>query len=198
MKLGGSLAGSRELTAWLAALDRFGGPLVLVPGGGPFADTVRTMQAKMRFSDAAAHQMALLAMRQYGLALAALWPRLACVGTLAAIRQALRTQNLACWAPSEVSPALPSSWEVTSDTLSAWLAGELRAKKLLLIKSADMGRDLHIAVTDIVGAGTVDPLFPQFATASGAEIFIAGRGWLGSAASLLAQGQVPGARVRLT
>jgi 5-(aminomethyl)-3-furanmethanol phosphate kinase len=198
-KLGGSLAGSRELTAWLAALDRFGGPLILVPGGGAFADTVRAMQAKMRCDDAAAAHMALLAMQQYGVALASLWPRLHSAATPAAIRQAWRLNEVACWLPAEMvlGADLPKSWEVTSDTLSAWLATQLGAKKLLLIKSADLGTRLHVGVAELVMAGMVDPLFPQYAAKSGAEVFVAGPGWLGSAASLLAQGHVPGTRVRL-
>ncbi len=198
-KLGGSLAGSRELTAWLAALDRFGGPLILVPGGGPFAETVRAMQAKIRCDDAAAHHMALLAMEQYGIALAALWPRLRGAATPAAVRHALRRNEVACWmpAPMVLDSDLPKSWEVTSDTLSAWLARKFGAKKLLLIKSVDTGSKLHIGVSELVNTRMVDPLFPQYAAKSGAEIFIAGPGWLASAASLLAQGQVPGTRVRV-
>jgi aspartokinase-like uncharacterized kinase len=200
VKLGGSLAGSRDLTAWLAVLDRFSGPLILVPGGGAFADTVRAMQAKMRLDDAAAHHMALLAMEQYGIALAALWPRLSCVATPAAIRSALRKNEVACWAPAYMArdADLPKSWEVTSDTLSAWLAKELGIKKLLLIKSADTGSRLHIGVAELVKAGTIDALFPRFAVASGADVFIAGPNWLASAGTLLAQGQVPGNRIRLS
>ncbi|MFZ0558361.1 MAG: uridylate kinase [Methylovirgula sp.] len=199
-KLGGSLAGGHELSAWLAALDRFSGPLILVPGGGAFADTVRTMQGKMRCDDAAAHHMALLAMQQYGVALAALWPRLRGAATPATIRHALRRNEVACWSPAEMvlDANLPKSWEVTSDTLSAWLATQLGAKKLLLIKSTDMGSKLHVGVGELVMAGLVDPFFPQYAAKSGAEIFIAGPGWLASAASLLVQGHVPGTRVRLT
>lgn len=198
-KLGGSLAGSHELTAWLAALDRFGGPLILVPGGGAFADTVRAVQAKMRCDDAAAHRMALLAMEQFGVALASLWPRLACVATPAAIRHALRRNEVACWMPTlmVLDSDLPKSWEVTSDTLSAWVAKKLGAKKLLLIKSVDTGSKLHVGVAELVNTGMIDPLFPQHAAKSGAEVFIAGPGWLASAASILMQGQVPGTRVRV-
>lgn len=199
VKLGGSLAGSRDLAAWLEVLDQFSGPLILVPGGGAFADTVRAMQAKMRFDDEAAHHMALLAMEQYGRAIAALWPRLSRVTTLAAIRRALRINQAAYWAPAPMAldASLPKSWEITSDTLSAWLAKELGAKRLLLIKSADIGSKLHVGVADLIKAGIVDPLFPHFAVASGADVFIAGPQWLASAGTLLAQGQVPGSRVRL-
>jgi 5-(aminomethyl)-3-furanmethanol phosphate kinase len=198
-KLGGSLAGSRELTAWLAALDRYGGPLILVPGGGAFAETVRDMQSKMRCDDAAAHHMALLAMEQYGVALAALWPRLSCAATPGTIRRVLRLKQVACWAPTPMvlDSDLPRTWEVTSDTLSAWLAKKLDAKKLLLIKSADTGSKLHVGVAELVNTGMVDPLFPRYAARGSEEIFIAGPSWLASAASLLGQGQVPGTRVRL-
>ena len=62
VKLGGSFAGSVELPAWLDALARCAGRVVVVPGGGPFAEAVRAAQPKMRFDDHAAHRMAVLAM----------------------------------------------------------------------------------------------------------------------------------------
>jgi dihydroneopterin aldolase len=196
-KLGGSLAGSRSLMTWLLALDRYPGPLVIVPGGGALAEAVRTMQEKMHFDDSVAHHLALVAMEQYGLALKALWPRLACVATQAAIAHALRTRQVACWAPTRMvlASSVAKSWDATSDTLAAWLAGELRAEKLLLIKSADIGVGHGAMVGDLVRAGTVDPLFPLYAAASNATIFIAGPASLPDAATLLAQDQVPGARV---
>ena len=137
VKLGGSLADTPLLTGWLEALDLYPDPLVIVPGGGGFADAVRGMQKTMRFDDDAAHQIALVAMEQYGLALAALWPRLAMAETSAAIGRALRTGRVACWAPAAMALAspLPKSWDVTSDTLAAWLAAQLRAEQLLLIKA---------------------------------------------------------------
>ena len=59
VKLGGSLAYSPELPHWLSALAHT--DAVIVPGGGPFADTVRDAQQIWRFDDATAHAMALLA-----------------------------------------------------------------------------------------------------------------------------------------
>jgi 5-(aminomethyl)-3-furanmethanol phosphate kinase len=41
VKLGGSYAASAEREKWLDAIDRCAGEVVLVPGGGPFADAVR-------------------------------------------------------------------------------------------------------------------------------------------------------------
>ena len=34
--------------------------MIVVPGGGPFADAVRASQAEIGFDDAAAHEMAML------------------------------------------------------------------------------------------------------------------------------------------
>jgi aspartokinase-like uncharacterized kinase len=197
VKLGGSLAGSAELSAWITALDRYPAPLLIVPGGGAFADTVRAMQKTLAFDDTAAHHMALVAMQQYGIALAALWPRLTGVATPAAIRRALRLRQVPCWNPVPMALAapLPKSWDVTSDTLAAWLAGALKAAQLLLIKSRDPQPGSE-TVADLARAELVDPLFPHYAAASGATVFVAGPAALSEAASLLAAGTVPGQKFR--
>src|SRR5882757_2855389 len=76
LKLGGSLASSGGLTACLAALGTLRGEIVVVPGGGFFADAVRAAQPRFGFSDRAAHHMAILAMEQYALLLVDRLPRL--------------------------------------------------------------------------------------------------------------------------
>ena len=62
IKLGGSHAFAPQLKDWIGAVAAQAGRIVLVPGGGPFADAVRDAQARMGFDDGAAHRMALLAM----------------------------------------------------------------------------------------------------------------------------------------
>ncbi len=55
------------MDVWIAALAGSSLPLVVVPGGGPFADAgPRRRTARLGFSDAAAHAMAILAMEQFG------------------------------------------------------------------------------------------------------------------------------------
>ena len=44
VKLGGSFAFSVHLRAWIEAIAACAGRVVIVPGGGPFADTVRAAQ----------------------------------------------------------------------------------------------------------------------------------------------------------
>ena len=99
VKLGGSLSETGELKRWLALIARASRPVIVVPGGGAFADAVRRAQAETRFSDAAAHRMAILAMHQTGLMLIAMQPRLIGVETRAQMRAALHAGRIAVWLP---------------------------------------------------------------------------------------------------
>lgn len=145
VKLGGSLHAAANLKAWLEVVATAPGPpRVLVPGGGPFADAIRTLQPQLGFDDLAAHRMAILAMQQYGLFLHGLEPRLALAESL----EDLCAAQAAIWLPwrmAGMEPGLRPSWEVTSDSIAAWLARELDASGLVLVKSAvlpDDGLDL--------------------------------------------------------
>jgi 5-(aminomethyl)-3-furanmethanol phosphate kinase len=165
VKLGGSLAKARTLANWLEVLSRHGsGRTVVVPGGGVFADAVRAAQASYRFSDLAAHRMALLAMEQYALLLADLAPDFRLCDTEAGIRAALASGRVALWQPCpmvDAAPEVTASWDVTSDSLAAWLARKLDARRLLLIKSTAVAppHDAH----RLAALAIVDPAFPAYA-----------------------------------
>lgn len=160
IKLGGSHAHSPLLRGLLDAISRQTEPTVLVPGGGPFADAVRAAQPAMGFDDDAAHDMALLAMAQYGRALASLggFP---IADTLAAIEAVLARERIPVWLPWPMlrdAPEIPRSWDVTSDSLALWLAWSLGARRVVLVKPwAPASAD-----ADIVALGLVDPAFPRF------------------------------------
>ncbi len=76
LKVGGSLSRGPDLEHLGQALGQLGRHyrLLLVPGGGQFADVVRYQYRRYRLSETAAHRMALLAMDQYGCLLAELIP----------------------------------------------------------------------------------------------------------------------------
>src|SRR5213078_163068 len=87
----------------------------------------------------AAHWMAVLGMDQYAHALAARLPEAALVdgdGGISAAIQAGRLPVLAPYHWLRAADPLPHSWEVTSDTIAAWLAGQLGARRVVLIKPA--------------------------------------------------------------
>jgi hypothetical protein len=110
--------------------------IVVVPGGGSFADAVRLADQRFRLGDSAAHWMAILAMDQYGHLLA----DLARGARLVRSRRELRPGRLNVLAPSawlRRADPLPHSWDVTSDSIAAWFARTLRVRRLLLVKHAD-------------------------------------------------------------
>ena len=166
VKLGGSLAGSDRLRNWLpllAAAD----DLVVVPGGGPFADQVRDAQARWEFDDSAAHHMALLAMAQFGRMLCALQPGFRAAHSAAEIRRLLDQGATPVWMPQQMvleDAAIAHSWEVTADSLAAWLCRVLCADRLLLVKSVPSHR-LTGPVAQLRARGLVDHAFAGYVAA---------------------------------
>jgi len=165
VKLGGSLTRDRSLLDWLRMLAEFGGGRVaVVAGGGGFADAVRKAQRAWQFDDLAAHNMATLAMVQTALMLHSIEPRLVPASEDAEIRRALHLGNPALWLPYTVlrdAPDLLTSWDVTSDSLSLWLARRLNAERLVIVKSCAVNSQHSLAA--LSGAGVLDARFAQWA-----------------------------------
>ena len=142
VKVGGGLlskAGAFDLVT--EALTAFSPRrrLVIVPGGGPFADAVRTMFRRIKIGEDAAHWMAVLGMDQYAHALTARLPGAVLVeqqAEIAAARQAGRLPVLAPYRWVRAADPLPHTWDITSDSIAAWLAGMLGARRIVLIKPA--------------------------------------------------------------
>ena len=175
VKLGGSHATGPYLKDWLAAIAAEAGSIAIVPGGGPFADAVRTAQASMGFDDPAAHAMALMAMAQFGCALRSLNPALTLAASRSAILRALKDGKVPVWSPEPMAraAALPETWDLTSDSLAAWLAGALGATRLLLVKHGHFETET-VDAHDLAARGVVDPLFPRYLRESGARACLAG------------------------
>jgi 5-(aminomethyl)-3-furanmethanol phosphate kinase len=161
IKLGGSLSTDPMLKLWLDMLVEHGsGKVVIVPGGGPYAEAVRQAQGHWRFNDSVAHPMALLAMEQYGLQLQGINPALAIADSIATIERALREKKVAIWLPSAMALAAPeisTTWDVTSDSLAAWLAKMIHAERLILVKSCSVKAEDSVA--ELARQGIVDASF---------------------------------------
>jgi 5-(aminomethyl)-3-furanmethanol phosphate kinase len=188
VKLGGSLAAAGTLRSWLEVVIEHGaGRVVVVPGGGAFADAVREAQRRDGFSDLAAHRMAVLAMEQYAYLLLDLAPALiACAGVVE-MRTALAGGAIALWLPSRMvwaDPLVAGTWEVTSDSLAAWLARRLEASHLVLVKS--VSAPAAATAAELATRGLVDPAFPVYAEAAGCAVTCCGPGEAAHLASVLA------------
>jgi aspartokinase-like uncharacterized kinase len=143
IKVGGGLAG------FPGAVDRVcrsisglaGEYRVLVlPGGGPFADAVRAFQRKEGLSENAAHWMAILAMDQYAHVLAERISGAVLVDEPGAVLGALDQGAVVVLAPyrwMRAADVLPHTWNATSDSVAAFVAGAFEATYLVLIKPVE-------------------------------------------------------------
>lgn len=164
LKLGGSLAESGRLRTLLALVARARRPVVVVPGGGAFADAVRETQYALGFSDETAHDMALLAMHQMADAMIALEPRLMGAETLIGIARAWHRRRIPVWLPAALCAGdrrIPRDWTITSDGLAARLAERLGDVELVLVKSRTVKRGA--SARTLARQGIVDPVFPLIA-----------------------------------
>ncbi len=165
IKVGGSLLGSPELERWLEIFVKFSdGHIIIVPGGGVFADAVRESQKVSKISDACAHRLAVLAMDQFGLLLANMNPGLAIARTAMEIDERTWQHRAIVWLPSTMvlaDDSIPKSWDVTSDSIAAWLAEKLDAKYLILLKS-DKPDKSELCLKMMTKDGVVDEAFSDF------------------------------------
>ena len=164
IKFGGSLEHSGALKL---CLDRAAGfyreGSVWVPGGGNFAEEVRLAQQRWRFDDITAHAMALLAMQQMAWLMNSMYRDYVLADSIIEIVRQLDLGKPVIWAPdvNELNEAgVPASWEVTSDSLAAWLAVRLDADELILIKSAEIPQTADL--NKLAELGIVDRAFPGF------------------------------------
>jgi len=149
LKVGGSLAeypaSLRKLCKELASFAK-DYEILVVPGGSKFADVVRDFDKTYGLSNTLAHKMAILAMDQFGLFLSDITPNSFVSYSLENVKNS-PSGTLPIFLPSKLifrKDTLESSWNVTSDSITAFIAGMLHVEKLIL-------------VTDVDGIFTADP-----------------------------------------
>jgi hypothetical protein len=182
VKFGGSLMDEAvRIAPILRAVRR---PLLIVPGGGPFAERVR----ELAVDGDTAHWMAICGMEQYGLYLAS-------VGTIATRNDIAVSETPAVLLPYAALRAedpLPHSWTVTSDTIAAWVASRLRCA-IVLLKSVDGIRvdgKIQKEIAFPVVCDEVDPLFIPFVLGHGLTAYVV-NGRNPRVISALAEGNAP-------
>jgi hypothetical protein len=156
VKVGGSLF--PEAGSVMSVLRESQMPVLVIPGGGPFARLVRSMH----LPDEPAHWMAILAMDQFGWYLAAggvpVTHELSPIG---------RMEILLPYRVMRERDPLPHTWDVTSDTIAAWVASEL-GTDLLILKPVDgitRNGTLVPRIAESVASREVDPCLIPFALA---------------------------------
>jgi aspartokinase-like uncharacterized kinase len=210
VKVGGGLAreaGDGALRALCAQIALAGArhPLLVVPGGAHFADTVREHDRRFGLRPQTAHWMAILAMDQFGWALADLIPGAERRVDLGPVRAGVVSVLLPTALLAESDP-LPESWAVTSDSIAAWVAGAAGAGRLVLVKPVaglyrtwpPAGEPIAQLTVDELAALApegVDAHLPAALRAAGVETWVIGGREPGRLAELLDEGRTAGTRV---
>jgi aspartokinase-like uncharacterized kinase len=174
IKVGGSLAQSGRLPSVLKMIGEARIPVVIVPGGGPFADAVRVVQVEMQFDDSVAHRLAMLAMEQMAECIVARETGMKVARSLDDISDAVSEGQIPVWAPCQMmadDATIPASWDVTSDSLAARLA-ELLGARLVLLKSTEI--EAGSSAEELATAGVVDPFFSEVVARAGLSWSILG------------------------
>ncbi len=190
IKIGGSLGRGTGPNALCREITRLSSHyrLLVVPGGGEFADQVREAYERYSLNDTTAHHMALLAMDQYGYMLNQLIVNSSLIEDVHFLSKAMAPGRAAVLLPSSLimrSDPLPHSWQVTSDTIAAWVSQSVNCPRLVLLKDVDGLLDMdgnqnlpavlipNMTVEELAGhVGGVDEYFARFLASTQLETWV--------------------------
>ena len=136
---------------------------VVLVGGGAVADCVRALDAHRHLDPGVAHDQAIAAMRLNAEVLVNGVDSEAMLTNSVAV--AKTSERSLMWSPpSYFRPdGLPLSWSVSSDSIALWLADQIYAHGLVLVKHLNPNLPESITVDAASNAGVVDEYFPQMA-----------------------------------
>lgn len=140
LKIGGSLLYYlEELKSFCKTLSKISetAKILVVPGGGIFANTIRDLQKRIKFSEDTAHWMAILAMNTYAFLLKDMIEGSKIICSLEETSFRDKTVILAPFSLMKERDPLEHSWRVTSDSIAAYVAHQLGADLLVLVKDLD-------------------------------------------------------------
>ena len=141
IKLGGSLLNSGFMKIWIKFItDHFKGRAIIIPGGGLFANHIRSVQKNYNLEDDIAHDMALYSMSQMGLLISSIdrtnlhfcktkneidrviaKNKVPIIGTFDFLKKRIDSPN--------------KNWSITSDSMALLISEELQLNTVLIVKS---------------------------------------------------------------
>jgi 5-(aminomethyl)-3-furanmethanol phosphate kinase len=194
VKLGGAMMHADEMLDWLQTCNATSEPVhcVIVLGGGTFADEVRHLQRQWLFPDAAAHELAIDAMRLNAQIVSTLLPTAARFSELAPLLRPKSANPCSIWLPRGHSSALglPPSWDVSADSIALRAAQLLEAELLVLVKSVPQ-RDLQGTALELSAAGIIDRYFPTLMHSAAVPVAVMAKSELREFARMRGDGLVP-------
>ena len=112
--------------------------IILIPGGGSLANFIRKVYSELKFTEELAHWMGIISMNYNGLELSKKFPDLEVIEDFDRLKKI--SKSFCIFLPYQFlkeNDKLPHSWDVTSDSITIFLAKELGLKECFLIKDVD-------------------------------------------------------------
>ena len=167
VKIGGSLLNSsaiEQIPNWLNGQPTMNN--VLIVGGGPYVETIRQTQQVMNLSDVDAHWQSIGAMTETAKIVSKrLNPMAPIIDDIRLLTETnvppiavLAVESFLRDQCDKDENELPQDWTITSDSIAATIASELRADELVLLKST-LPTD-SATVASLAENGFVDEHFP--------------------------------------
>ena len=172
VKLGGSLQEKgREIIRFLSNYaEKNAHTVIIIPGGGHFVERIKELSEQEVISDDAAHWMAVLGMHQYGFYLAD-GSGIEIVESVEELRNVVHICLLLPYTLLKADDSLPHTWNVTSDTIAAFVANKVGETSFIKLTDVDglmddkglLVRQIHAkAMIKNARTGCVDAELPLF------------------------------------
>lgn len=180
-KLSGSLDNEKTLSKLIPVIDELSLKLriVIVPGGGAFADFIRSRSARRGISEKTSHAQAVLSICQFGYELAARFKNGIAARNRAQVEAAFKSGATPVFIPYPYAveeKRIPATWDATSDTIAAEVCHYLGIGGLVMLKSVDgiikNGKlQTRVNKTSLKKSDVIDPVFSS-RLESGWNVFI--------------------------
>ncbi|AIJ06214.1 aspartate/glutamate/uridylate kinase 1 [Methanocaldococcus bathoardescens] len=172
VKIGGSLTYDAE--PLLKALKNYAKEknkkIVIIPGGGEFANVVRNIDKALNISNSLSHKLAIKCMDLIGEVYAEIGD-IKAYDTLFDLKREIEKEKIAILLPSKIllsTDIAEHSWAITSDSLSLYIGKLLDVREVIIATDVDGiydkfpgGKLLNIInANDIKGSTSVDEIFP--------------------------------------
>ncbi len=112
--------------------------IILIPGGGTLANFIRKVYSELKLTEELGHWMGVISMNYNGIEIGKKFPKLDVIEDLNRLKKL--DKCLCIFLPYQFlkeTDRLPHSWDVTSDSITLFLAKELEIHHCFLIKDID-------------------------------------------------------------
>ena len=149
VKNGGSWLKNPKLPLLINFLQKFAKEkIVLVAGGGGFAETVRSVYTSNKMTEETGHILAMKATEIFAYYLKSINPKISITNK----NTNFIKKNLNLWIPTEklsFEKKFKKNWESTSDSIATWLYSNTKSKGVVFVKSLSFKNDEKLKLKDL-------------------------------------------------